>query len=427
MLKFSKRNPIHAFYVLMLIALILLTASCSGSATPTLEQPPSSTSPEQVTGSPGSVPQISAGQHLRFERISLEEGLSQSTVFCMLQDSRGFMWFGTEDGLNKYDGYNFTVYKHDPEDPNRWSYTYIQALIEDRSGILWFGTSDGGLIRYDRNLDQFTHYRNDPNDPSSISDNEITAIYQDRDGNLWIGTGGGGLERFDRENERFIHYQHNPDDTDSLGSNAVFAIYEDQGGTLWIGTEDGGLNGFDSKNDLWVHYLNNPNDPHSLKHRKITAISEDQSGALWIGSDGGGLDRLVLSEVEGSDQESAQFVHYQHDPNNPQSLSSDIIMAIFQDQEGVLWIGTYGGGINRYDPEKDTFAHYQHNPGDSHSLSSDAVVSIFQDSAIIWFKHFTRSIMAPFGLAPCLAGSIDLIEKLEPGTTTATTPMIPAA
>jgi len=370
-------KPFRAIYGVFIVLFILLTTSCSGPATPPIEQS-TSTPPQQITDWPASTQKFSTGQHLRFDTISLEQGLSQSTVFCMLQDSQGFMWFGTEDGLNKYDGYNFTVYNHDPEDPSGGSYTYIQAMIEDGSGMLWFGTSDGGLVRFDRNVDQFTQYRNDPNDPASISDNEITALLQAQDGTLWIGTGGGGLERLDQENDGFIHFQHNPNDSNSLSSNAVLAIYEDQEGTLWIGTEDGGLNKYERENDRWSNYLNDPNDPHSVKHNKITAISEDQSGALWIGTDGGGLDQF--------DPENEHFTHYQHDPNNPTSLSSDDIMAIYHDREAVLWIGTYGGGLNRFEPEKESFSHYRNTTGDPHSLSSDTVMSIYQDQeGLLWF------------------------------------------
>jgi two-component system sensor histidine kinase ChiS len=379
---------------MLLVTAMLLATSCAGSATPTSTEP--GTTP--TTSQPGTVPEtssattlFSAGQHLRFERISLEQGLSQSTVFSMLQDSQGFMWFGTEDGLNKYDGYTFTVYKHDPEDPNSLGGNWIQAMLEDSSGTLWIGTSDG-LDRYDRKLDQFIHYRNDPQDPSSLSDDEITAIYQDRDGALWIGTGGGGLDRlvpsapdksphsgqalseaegpvlseaegFDQESERFVHYQHDPDDPHSLSSNAVSVIYQDRAGTLWIGTEDGGLNrfvpsapdksphsgqalskveGFDSENERWWHYVNDPGDPHSLSHNAITAITEDRSSALWVGTDGGGLNRF--------DQKNEWFIHYQHDPDDPESLSSDDVSAVYRDREGILWIGTRSGGLNRLVP-----------------------------------------------------------------------------
>jgi len=376
---------------LSLITIMLVLSACGGPETPALSEPgatPTASPPATTLGS-------KSPTQLRFERISLEQGLSQSTVFSMLQDSQGFMWFGTENGLNKYDGYNFTVYKHDPDDPNSLGGNWIQTLLEDGSGMLWIGTSDGGLDRYDRKLDQFTHYRNDPNDPSSLSNDEITAIYQDRDGDLWIGTGGGGLDRlvpttpaagqalseaegFDQENERFVHYQNDPEDPNSLSSNAVSTIYVDQKGTLWIGTEDGGLNWFDSENERWWHYVNDPSDPHSLSHNSITAISEDQSGALWVGTGGGGLERF--------DQENERFIHYQHDPDDPQSLSSNEITAIYQDREGVLWIGTYSGGLNRFVPETETFAHYQNVPGDPHSLSSNIVLSIFQDrEGVLWF------------------------------------------
>ena len=185
----------------LLIAAVLLATSCVGSETPASNELKTTPTTSQLSTVPETSPlvsQFSPGQHLRFERISLEQGLSQSTVFTILQDSRGFMWFGTEDGLNKYDGYNFTVYKHDPEDPNSLAGNWIQALFEDDSGTLWIGSGEGGLSRYDRTADQFTHYRNDFQDPASLSDDDVTAIYQDREGVLWIGTGGGGLNRFDR-------------------------------------------------------------------------------------------------------------------------------------------------------------------------------------------------------------------------------------
>ena len=132
------------------MVVVLLATSCGGLTTPAPTEPattPATSQPDTMQEASWPVPQFSPGQHLRFERISLEQGLSQSTVFCMLQDSQGFLWFGTEDGLNKYDGYTFTVYKHDPEDPNSLGGNWIQAMLEDDSGMLWIGTSDGGLDR----------------------------------------------------------------------------------------------------------------------------------------------------------------------------------------------------------------------------------------------------------------------------------------
>jgi ligand-binding sensor domain-containing protein len=397
------------FSLLSIITVLLFASACSDSVTTTSDQPSpeltSNSSAGQVTDWPASATKISPGQHLRFETISLEQGLSLSVVLCMLQDSQGFMWFGTEDGLVKYDGYTLTVYKHDPENPHSVGGNLIQTLFEDDSGTIWVGTRGGGLDRYDRNLDQFIHYRNDPQDSASLSNDDVTAIYQDQDGELWIGT-SGGLDRLvlshrdvsqteaegsDQENERFIHYHHDPDHSNSLSSNAVTVIYEDQDGTLWIGTRDAGLNKYDRENERWWHYQNDPSDPHSLSHDNISAVSEDQSGMLWVGTWGGGLDRLVpstgqaLSEAEGSDQENERFVHYHHDPDDPESMSSDEITALYHDQDGVLWIGTYGGGINILDQETVTFAHYQNDPSNPYSLSSNVVWSIFQDrEGVLW-------------------------------------------
>jgi signal transduction histidine kinase/ligand-binding sensor domain-containing protein len=378
-------NLVRVFYWVFIIVPILLTASCGGTTTPITENPLLSTPQQQASDWPDSIKKIAAGQQLRFDHISLEQGLSQSTVFCMLQDRHGFIWFGTEDGLNKYDGYTFIVYKNDPDNSNSLSDNWILTMLEDRAGTLWVGTREGGLEHYDREHDQFTHYQNDPEDPTSLSNNEITAIYQDQKGVIWIGTGDGGLNRFDQEKETFAHYQHDPGNPNSLSSNAVAVIFEDQEGGFWVGTEDGGLNKFDRETELWWHYRNNPGDPDSLSHNTIKAIFEDASGVLWVGTNGGGMDRF--------DQENDQFIHFQHDPGDPETLSGDIIAAIYQDRDGMLWVGTIGSGLNRYDSETETFTRYQHISGDQHSLSNNYIISILQDrEGVLWFGTFGAGI-----------------------------------
>jgi hypothetical protein len=144
---------------------------------------------------------------LKFERISVEEGLSQVSVNCILQDSTGFIWFCTPNGLNKFDGYGFTVYKHDPEDPNSLSHNSVSSILEDRQGVLWIGTDGGGLNKFDRTKEQFTQYQHELQDPLSFFSNyTISAIYEDSYGFLWMGTYGGGLLKFDREGEQFTNY-----------------------------------------------------------------------------------------------------------------------------------------------------------------------------------------------------------------------------
>lgn len=171
--------------------------------------------------------------NLRFERISIEQGLSQNTIYCILQDRKSFLWFGTQDGLNKFDGYDFKVHKHDPQDPNSLSNNVVRAIYEDRAGTLWIGTNGGGLNKFDREKEIFTHYRYDPANHNSLSDNKVTPIYEDRSGMLWIGTDGGGLNRFDREKETFKHCKHDPNDSTSLSHDGIWSIYEDSSAMAW--------------------------------------------------------------------------------------------------------------------------------------------------------------------------------------------------
>jgi signal transduction histidine kinase/ligand-binding sensor domain-containing protein len=395
MLESISKKPTYTFFLLWLVVFILTAASRSESTTPAINQPQStlqsSTSPEQFTELLVTVPKISAGQHLRFDRISSEQGLSQNTVFCILQDSRGFLWFCTQDGLNKYDGYSFTVYKHDPEDANSLSDNWVWTIHEDNSGELWIGTLGGGLDRLvpshalsevkgeaeglDKEPEQFIHYPSDPDDPHGLSDNEVLSILEDRAGSLWIGT-RGGLDQFDRENETFTHYRTDPNDPDTLSSNAVLSIYEDQSGVLWVGTDGGGLNRFDRENETFTHYTNDSSEPHSLSNNIVWTIYEDQSGVLWIGTEDG-LNRY--------DRENERFIQYRNDPDSLYSLSNNEIRSIYQDRDGALWIGTWGGGLNRFDREDETFAYYQNDPGDPHSLSHNRVLTIFEDrEGVLW-------------------------------------------
>ena len=390
----SQRTGRKLWYTLifeLLIIAMLFAAACSGLVVPGSPETAITTesfpTPERSASSEGG--QAGAGlrarraqdNDIRFERISLEQGLSQSVVLCILQDSRGFMWFGTQDGLNRYDGYEFTVYKHDPENPNSLSDNFVQAIYKDQSGALWIGTNGRGLDRFDRGTEQFTHYPNDPDDPHSLSNNDVQTIYEDQSGVLWIGTNGGGLNRFDRETEQFVRYQNNPNDPHSLSNNSVLSIYKDREGVLWIGTYGGGLDRFDREAEQFIHYQNDPDDPHSLSDNTVCSIYQDREGVLWIGTQEGGLNRF--------DRDTEQFTHYQNDPNDPHSLSNNDVHSIYQDREGVLWIGTVGGGLGRFDRDTEQFIHYQTDPNDPYSLSDNTVYSIYQDQAgVLWIGTF---------------------------------------
>ncbi|MBN1149224.1 MAG: GAF domain-containing protein [Anaerolineales bacterium] len=316
--------------------------------------------------------QQSPAEHTaRFERLSIEQGLSQSSVYSIYQDSAGFIWAGTQDGLNKFDGYRFTHFKPAPGDANSLSNNNVLAIYEDREGALWVGTNGGGLNRYDRKQDEFVRYQHDSRSPYSLSNNVVWSIYQDRLGELWVGT-AYGLNRYDWRNDRFIRYYGSQTGSGPLG-NSVRAIFEDRQGALWFGTEDGGLSQLDRERRYFRHYQRDPGDPNSLGSNMVTSICDGQDGALWIGTEDSGLIRF--------DPASGHFDHYLNNPDDPGSLGGNSVQTVYRDRDGTLWVGTDGAGLNRFDELTGQFIRYTNKLDDPHSLSDDWVRSIFEDQA----------------------------------------------
>ncbi len=316
----------------------------------------------------------------KFEHLTAEQGLSNNRVVAILQDSQGFIWFGTQDGLNRYDGYEFRVFRHKPENENSLSANFVQVIFEDHEGMLWLGTR-GGLNRYDPKTESFTRYLNDPEDPQSLASDVVFAIFEDQDGNLWVGT-AGGLDRFEPQFDGFVHYQHDPDDPGSLSHNAVRAIVEDPEGIMWIGTDGGGLNRFDREKESFKAFKHNPDDPNTLGHDAIFGIYQDDDGVFWLATWGGGLDRL---EFEEEGEGVPRFTHYKTNPDDPSSLSHNNLYNIHEDETGGLWIGTLRGGLNRFDRRAEEFSRFQNNPDDPYSLNHDTVLSMAGDlGGLLW-------------------------------------------
>ena len=320
-------------------------------------------------------PYPSAADIARFGRLSVEQGLSHSTVTSILQDRYGFMWFGTQDGLNRYDGNSFTVYRHDPENPDTISDNLITALFEDSLGTLWVGTGGGGLDGFERDSGHFIHHHHNPEDPTSLTDDHVRAIYEDRAGGLWIGTETGAT-RFDRATNHFANFRNDPDAPQPVRELPVTAIHQSEGGQLWFGTATGLVSYAPLTQEFrWYHH--DPTDPGSLSYDPIASIYEDGTGRLWVGTWGGGIDIL--------EPETGRFTPFEPEPAAVTDEASERIAAIFEDRTGDVWIGSQGGGVARFDPQANTLTRFVSNPDDASSLSNNQITAIYEDaSGIVW-------------------------------------------
>lgn len=322
---------------------------------------------------------------IQFEHLTVEDGLSSNTIFSIIQDSRGFLWIGTYDGLNRYDGYEFKVYKNIPEDSTSISDNMIRALHEDKYGNIWIGCGwGGGLNKFDKSTEKFTRYLHDPNNSESISSNNIYSICSDTSGNLWIGTNGGGLNYFDFQSETFHHYKNDPANPYSLSSNSISVVCVGRNGILWVGTSSSGLNKFHQQKKQFTVYKTS-DDPTGISGNYVTSIYEDRAGLLWISTQDGGLNKF--------DPNNNKFQRFTHDPKNSNSLSSNIAWIVFGDSEGLIWIGDYNGGLNLFDPGRGTFKLYNKSINDPRSLTDDVINSIYEDkSGIIWFGTWSGGL-----------------------------------
>lgn len=326
---------------------------------------------------------------IRFDRITVEQGLPDNYVYWTTQDQHGFIWLGTPNGLAKYDGYRFTIYRHDIDNPDSISSNEVLYVYEDNQGTLWAGT-DAGLNRFNREQETFTHFRHDPEDSSSIGGEVVVSIYEDSEGFLWIGHWFSGLSKLDRENETFERYIHDPDDPDSLPPGTVTAILEDRSGTFWVGTHarEGSpdLTRFDRKTKTFSRFFNCSPEQGQCPEPVIEAdrppipmvmsIFEDRQGFIWIG--GYGLTKY--------DPVSNTYKQYFHDPENPNSLAgNDLARNILEDSTGLLWFGDTHQGVTSFDAKTEVFSHYQNDKEDPHSVASNNITSVFQDmDGTIW-------------------------------------------
>jgi len=308
---------------------------------------------------------------MRFEHISLDDGLSQSNVLSIHQDSTGLMWFGTENGLNSYNGYEFEQYRRERGNGATLRSDFIFDIAQDANGDLWFATNGGGLSMLDRKSGEFTTYLHDAADPDSLGSNIVRRVLVDSDGSVWAGTREAGLSRLDRDSGKFSHIRL----TTAVGPDSIFSLIQDSTGAVWAGG-DHGLSRIDLQTGEIKTYANNENDTSSLSAHSVRAVYEDGKGQLWAGTFGGGLHRF--------DAGSGTFTRFVHDAEVATTISGDQVTSIYEDSANRFWVGTTEG-LNLVDRSTGEFVRYVNSETDTTSLAYNSVTTIFEDrGGVLW-------------------------------------------
>ncbi len=354
--------------------------------------------------------------NVKFRQLKVKDGLSQSWITCIYQDSYGLMWFGTGgNGINKYNGYEFQVFKNNPRERNSLTNNFIQSIYEDSYKNLWVGTQLG-LNIYDRGNDCFKAFPKldyqhitgffETHDETlmvvtihniyeiNLKDNKVISycdepggclqdifddgIVEDDYGNLWLGS-SNGLYLVDRLNKTFTIFKHNISDPCSIGDNVIMSVAKDTKGRIWIGTANSGMSLMqfmegESSRPFFKNFKHSKFNNNSLSEGSILAILDDGKGNLWVGTENGGLDILDLSTIELG---NLQFNHYRNDIDDETSISYNSIYSLFQDNQGTIWIGTYGGGLNYYNELLYKFDHYVYRKSTSGNISNNTVNVIY--------------------------------------------------
>ncbi|MFA7287893.1 MAG: two-component regulator propeller domain-containing protein [Melioribacteraceae bacterium] len=300
--------------------------------------------------------------------------LTRNDILKLFEDRNGNVWAGTHlgRGLNKIEKAN-KKFNQISKSPNRINWIdddVVWALYPDKDSVLWIGTYKGGLNKFDRKNNRFIYFRKEL---GNISDNHIRAIVEAGNGNLLIGTYSNGLDLLSKTSGTIINYKNNPADSQSLGANQVQSILIDRSGTLWVGTFGGGLNYADSfhtkKGNLKFHkYLNDLNDPFSISDNRIYTIYEDRDRDFWVGTFGGGLVKF--------DRKNERFISYKNILGDESSIADNRVVSVFEDSHRTLWIGTYGGGLQKFDKVTEKFTRMNIK----NQVNSSVVYGIIEDN-----------------------------------------------
>jgi ligand-binding sensor domain-containing protein/signal transduction histidine kinase len=313
-----------------------------------------------------------SGNNEVFRHLTTKNGLSHNTVTAIIQDAKGFMWFGTEDGLNRYNGYSVDVYKHDPADETTLSHSRIRCLFEDKDGTLWIGT-DEGLDYFDLSTEKFVRF-NKENTKGGLSSNIIAAITQDKNGNLWVGTGNNGISILNLSNNQWQQFGKG-EYSGTLPSITISSLAKDNDGDIVIGTNKGLCIYSLAKKSLNV--FTTASSATSLSDNEVACLFVDFKNNIWIGTVNGGVNML--------DKISGTFVRYMNQPGNINTISQNSVFSISSDRKNNLFIATLSGGLNKLSLSDKTVAVYRHSSLNPASVSANTIWSIYCDvTGTIW-------------------------------------------
>jgi len=311
-------------------------------------------------------------QDFAFKHLTVDDGLSQSSVNCIKQTKDGYLWFGTQEGLNRYNGYEFKIYANNPKDTNSLSNSWIWSIAEDKKGNLWIGTN-AGLNYFDRKTNKFKRFIHNSKIHGSIPSDQIYGVYVDKDDVLWIKT-ITSICKYNKSNNEFIEFEHCRDFLDPEQSDFPFPIIETKDG-LWVGSYKG-LQNFNKNQEKFKLFTHKENDPTSLSDNTVYSVVEDKQQMIWIATNNG-LNRL--------DPKTKKIKHFNYEKNNNSSISSNQIILLFVDGEGYLWVGTRGNGVDKINTTTLHITHFKNEKGNKESLALNTVYSIFEDnSKNIW-------------------------------------------
>ena len=338
-------------------------------------------------------PLHSQNQSLGFKHFTISDGISNSYITDILQDKKGYIWIGTTDGLNRFDGYDFKVYKKNPFDKTTIGGNYIRCLYEDSHGNLWVGLLNGIVSKFDPKMEKFTNYSCILKESKLLGDGDISGIVEDKDGLLWIAVDRKGFVCFNPATGNFSCYESTPDNPNSLSHNATTSIAIGRDNCIWITTWGGGLNRFDPEKKTFTHYMDSVGIPDDVLCRHLKCQYHDRYGNVWVGTDHSGLYCVNIGTKE--------WKQYSHINGDVKGLSHETVADIVEDAKGDMWIATLGGGICIWDRKKAEFRYAVAGKGDW-SLLTNSVTCLYQDvTGSMWVGtrngiHFYNSLMMKF-------------------------------